>query len=83
MMEAAALIKAKELSPVELTEAMFARISSLDDKLHSYLLVTEGLARQQAKAAEAEIHQVNSNGPMPGNPIGLKDPLYTTATPKT
>ncbi len=77
MMEAAALIQAKELSPVALTEAMLDRIATLDGKLHSYLLVTEDLARQQAKSAGAEIQAGNYKGPMHGIPIGLKDLLYT------
>lgn len=77
MMEAAALIQAKELSPVALTEAMLDRIATLDGKLHSYLLVTEDLARQQAKQAEADIQAGNYKGPMHGIPIGLKDLLYT------
>ena len=33
MMEAAALIQAKELSPVALTEAMLARIDAIDGRL--------------------------------------------------
>ena len=77
MLDAAALIKNKTISPVELTGAMLNRIAELDDKLHSYLLVTEGLATTQARAAEAEIQAGTYRGPMHGIPIGLKDLLYT------
>lgn len=77
MLDAAALIQSKKLSPVELTEAMLARIAELDPKLHSYLLVTGELALAQAKAAEADIQAGNYRGPMHGIPIGLKDLVYT------
>ncbi|MEM7468781.1 MAG: amidase [Pseudomonadota bacterium] len=77
LMVAAKLLETKELSPVELTEAMLDRISSLEGKLHSYLLVSEALAREQAKTAEAEIMAGNYRGPMHGIPIGLKDLIYT------
>lgn len=77
MLAAATLIKNKELSPVELTSAMLERIAKLDDKLHSYLLVTTELAEQQAKQAEQEIQNGNYRGVMHGIPIGLKDLIYT------
>ena len=77
MLGAAGLIERKEISPVELTEAMLQRIADLDDKLHSYLLVTGDLAKAQAKTAEAEIQAGNYRGPMHGIPIGLKDLVYT------
>lgn len=83
MLNAAALIKNKEISPVELTQAMLARIAALDDKLHSYLLVCDELAIKQAKTAEAEIQSGAYRGPMHGIPIGLKDLLYTKGIPTT
>ena len=77
MLDAAALLRSKEISALELTEAMLQRIEDLDGKLHSYLLVTGELARAQAKAAQAEIQAGNYRGPMHGIPIGLKDLIYT------
>lgn len=73
----APLLRAKELSPVELTEAYLGRIEALDRKINSYITVTAGLAREQAKAAEREIAAGNWRGPFHGIPIGLKDLCYT------
>ena len=39
--EASRLFAAGKLSPVELTQDCLARIRALDDRLHSFLLVTE------------------------------------------
>ena len=52
LVEVAELIKKKEVSPVELTQAMLNRISALDGKLYSYLTVTTDLALQQARTSK-------------------------------
>jgi amidase len=77
LVEVAELIKKKEVSPVELTQAMLARISALDGKLHSYLTVTADLASQQARTAEQEISKGIYRGPLHGMPIAVKDLCYT------
>ena len=53
--DAARLIAAGTLSPVELTEACLARIAEHDGKLDSFITVTADRARAEAKAAEAAI----------------------------
>ncbi|MBI3951656.1 MAG: Asp-tRNA(Asn)/Glu-tRNA(Gln) amidotransferase GatCAB subunit A [Acidobacteria bacterium] len=75
--EVAALIKKKEISPVELTQAMLERISAHDGKLHSFLTVASDLALQQAQAAEREIAKGHYRGPLHGIPIAVKDLIYT------
>jgi amidase len=75
--EVAGLIKQKEVSPVELTQAMLDRISTLDGKLYSYLTVSADLALQQARAAEQEITKGTYRGPLHGMPIAVKDLCYT------
>src|SRR5215471_5238929 len=75
--EVAGLIKKKDVSPVELTQAMLDRIAALDGKLYSYLTVTADLALQQARAAEQEIRQGAYRGPLHGIPIAVKDLCYT------
>src|SRR5262245_14455970 len=77
LVEVAELIKKKEVSPVELTQAMLTRISALDGKLYSYLTVTADLALQQARAAEQEISKGTYRGPLHGMPIAVKDLCYT------
>src|SRR5262249_11255487 len=75
--EVAGLIKCREVSPVELTNAMLDRIGSLDGKLHSYLTVASDLALRQAKAAEREISKGDYRGPLHGMTIAVKDLCYT------
>src|SRR5690349_17896295 len=75
------LIQIRKLSPVELTQAMLARIESLDRKLHSYALVTPELALEQARKAEKEIMGRIYRGALHGVPIGLKDLCYTKGIP--
>ena len=53
--EAAELIAARRLSPVELIESYLARIAALDDQLSSFVTVTSDRARHDAQKAEAEI----------------------------
>jgi aspartyl-tRNA(Asn)/glutamyl-tRNA(Gln) amidotransferase subunit A len=71
--EAGALIGARKLSPVELVEALLARIEAVDGALHSYILVLAERARTAAKVAEAEIAAGRWRGPLHGIPFGIKD----------
>jgi amidase len=75
--EIAALIKTREVSPVEITRAMLSRIEMLDSRLHSYLTVASELALQQAQRAEEEISEGKYRGPLHGVPIAVKDLIYT------
>lgn len=75
--DVAGRIRRKELSPVELTQAMLKRIAKLDPKLHSYATVTADLALAQAKKAETEVRAGRIRGPLHGVPIAVKDLCYT------
>jgi aspartyl-tRNA(Asn)/glutamyl-tRNA(Gln) amidotransferase subunit A len=80
--EAARLIERRRLSPVELTEALIARIEGLDPQLNAFLLPTPDKAREQARAAEREIMAGNYRGALHGIPFALKD-IYCTAGIRT
>jgi aspartyl-tRNA(Asn)/glutamyl-tRNA(Gln) amidotransferase subunit A len=71
--EAARLIQARKLSPVEFTRALLARIAATDSTYHAYIAVTEDLAIAQANAAEAELKRGGWRGPMHGVPYAAKD----------
>ena len=71
--EASGLIKARKLSPVELTEAYLTRIEALEPQLNAFITVTGELARTQARAAERDIARRKYRGPMHGIPMALKD----------
>ncbi len=80
--DAAKLIASKQLSPVELTDAVLARIDALNPKLNAYMTVTADSARAEAKAAEAEIAAGKYRGPLHGIPIAHKD-LFDTKGVRT
>jgi len=68
----ASLIEAKELSPVELTEAMLARIDAVDGRYLSYATVMADQAMESARAAETAISAGNYLGPLHGCPSRSK-----------
>ena len=80
--EAAALIKSRQLSPVELTQAFLDRIEAVDDQLKTYITLLPDSAMNAARQAESEISGGNYRGPLHGIPIALKD-LYDTAGVRT
>jgi aspartyl-tRNA(Asn)/glutamyl-tRNA(Gln) amidotransferase subunit A len=80
--DAARLIERRAVSPVELTDALLARIESLDPQLNAFLLVTADQARTHARAAEAAIMQGGRKGSMHGIPFALKD-IFGTAGIRT
>jgi aspartyl-tRNA(Asn)/glutamyl-tRNA(Gln) amidotransferase subunit A len=80
--EAARLFEKRQLSPVELTDALLARIEALDPQINAFLLPTPVRAREQARTAEREIMAGNYRGPLHGVPFGLKD-IYCTAGIRT
>ena len=80
--EAGKLIADKQVSPVELTRICLDRISRLDPTLHSFLLVTEDRAMQDARAAETRMMSGTRKGPLDGIPIAHKD-IYNTAGIRT
>ena len=75
--EAASLVEAKQLSPVELTEAMLNRIDSLDGQYKSYVTVMVDHAMASARAAEKEIMAGRYLGQLHGVPIAVKDLYFT------
>ncbi|MGZ8530994.1 MAG: amidase [Candidatus Binatia bacterium] len=75
--EAAAGLRHKQFSAVELADACLDRIKSHDAKLHSFITLTADLALEQARRAEKELRSGVDHGPLHGIPIALKD-LYAT-----
>jgi aspartyl-tRNA(Asn)/glutamyl-tRNA(Gln) amidotransferase subunit A len=81
--EQAALIRKKEISPVDLVEAYLRRIERWDGVLHSWITVCADRARREARAAEAEIAAGRYRGPLHGIPFGAKDQIATGDVPTT
>ena len=71
------LIKNKEVSPVEATEAYLERIDHLDFKFNAYFTVCRNEAIQAAQKAEQDIIRGSYLGPMRGIPVAVKDQLWS------
>ncbi len=69
----AAQLRSRELSPVDITETMLARVTALDPTLLSYVGMMADSARQEARTAEREIAAGNYRGPLHGVPLAVKD----------
>lgn len=77
IVELAALVRAKKLSPSELTDAYLERIERYDDLLRSYITVTPDIAHAEALAIEKRLTTGEDVGPLGGIPLGYKDEFYT------
>ncbi len=75
--EAARAIRAKELSPVDLVEAVLARIDTLDARVQAWALVDREGARAAARQAADEATRGVLRGPLHGVPFGAKDIFYS------
>ncbi len=80
--EASRLIRTKELSPVELTEAMLERIDRINPRINAFITVTADLARKGAKEAEARAQRGELISPLDGISLSFKD-LTPTAGIRT
>jgi aspartyl-tRNA(Asn)/glutamyl-tRNA(Gln) amidotransferase subunit A len=80
--DAAALVRDKQVSPVELVEACLRQIESTDDTLRAYITVFKD-AVEVAKASEALITAGHQLGPLHGVPIALKDNIATAGSRTT
>lgn len=68
-------LKRRDLSPVEVTEALLGRIEG--DETNAFITVAAGRAMEDAKRAEAEISAGEYRGPLHGVPVAIKDLVYT------
>ena len=81
--EAAEAIRARKLSPVELTKALLTRIERLDPKLNVFIRLDAEVALDAAKAAESEIMAGRTRGPLHGLPVAIKDIIDVAGLPTT
>lgn len=81
--ELAAQIRARKLSPVELTEAYLQRLETVGKRLNAVAYVMRETALREAREAEAEIKRGRYRGPLHGIPYGVKDLCATREAPTT
>jgi len=70
-------IAAKELSALEVLDAVLNRLERLDPVLHMFSTVAAQQARQDATRVEADLVAGRAVGPLAGVPISVKDLIYT------
>src|SRR5438445_12243726 len=75
--ELATKIRARQVSPVELTEAALAQAERLQPSLDSFITILHEQARRQAREQEAALMRGEYRGPLHGIPIGIKDNIAT------
>jgi aspartyl-tRNA(Asn)/glutamyl-tRNA(Gln) amidotransferase subunit A len=72
---ASAALAAGELSSLELTEALLARIEAVEPAVGAFITVTAERALEQARAADAS--RGRDSGPLHGVPLAIKDVICT------
>ena len=80
--EAHRLLKARQLSSVELTKACLERIQEVEPKIHALVTITNELALSQAKKADQLITGGDIH-PLTGIPVIIKDNMCTKGIPTT
>lgn len=74
--EVAGFIESKEVSPVEVTQALLDHAHELNDTINAYISFRDDAALTEAKKAEEEISAGQYRGPLHGIPMAIKDNLY-------
>jgi aspartyl-tRNA(Asn)/glutamyl-tRNA(Gln) amidotransferase subunit A len=80
--ELARLIRAKALSPVELTRAVLERVERLNPRVNAFCTLTAESALERAREAEAAVMRGDRLGPLHGVPFSIKD-LHLTKGVRT
>lgn len=70
-------LKNKEIKPSELVNASLNRIKETDEKVGSFITVTEELARKKAKELDDKQDRGEITGSLFGIPMGIKDNIIT------
>ncbi len=77
------LLRARRVTSLDLTRLYLDRLKQFSPALNCTVTLTEDLALEQAKQADAEIRRGKYRGPLHGVPWGAKDLLATKGIPTT
>ncbi|MBI2149753.1 MAG: amidase [Acidobacteria bacterium] len=75
--QASGLLRRRDVSPVELTEACLKRIDAYNPSLNAFITITREQALTAAREMEAEQRKGRWRGPLHGIPVALKDNIDT------
>jgi aspartyl-tRNA(Asn)/glutamyl-tRNA(Gln) amidotransferase subunit A len=73
----AGLVRARKISPVEVVDAVLARMDRLEPALHAFCTPTPEAARAEARRIEAALMAGEPLGPLAGVPVSIKDLICT------
>jgi aspartyl-tRNA(Asn)/glutamyl-tRNA(Gln) amidotransferase subunit A len=79
--DAAGRLRRREISSVELTEAILRRIAATEDRIHAYVHLYGDEARAAAAERDREGRTGHWRGPLHGVPVAIKDLLATADAP--
>ncbi len=79
--KAAALIRARKLSPVEYVDAVLGAIARQQPRLNAFVTVMDEQARADARRAEAAVMAHEKLGPLHGVPVTIKDLVDVAGVP--
>jgi aspartyl-tRNA(Asn)/glutamyl-tRNA(Gln) amidotransferase subunit A len=82
ILEAAAALRARKISSMELTQLSLQRIAGLESRINAFITLTEDLAVKRALQADDELARGIDRGPLHGIPIAVKD-VFRTAGIRT
>ncbi len=77
------LLRARQVTSVELTKMYLERLNRHSEKLLCVVTLTDKLALEQAERADSEIKRGKHRGPLHGVPFGAKDLFATKGVPAT
>ena len=76
-------LRSRELSAVELAEALFDRIEGTDGAIGAYLAVCREQGMEDARRADAQLATGDADSKLLGIPVALKDVFLTQGVPTT
>lgn len=71
------MLKEKRISSADLTEAVFSRIESVEDKIEAYVTLDKENAIKRAREVDDKRSRGEELSPLAGIPVGIKDNIST------
>ena len=70
-------IASREVSAVEVLDAILARVEAVNPKVNAVVTLVAGRAREEARAVDVRIAAGETGGPLCGVPVSIKDLIET------